>query len=45
MATIASTKADAGNDFLVSIIAALVTMLLLKAGMIAIFSGMGALVL
>ena len=45
MATIVGTQGGAGNDYLVSIALALVTTLLLKAGMIAIFSAAGLLLL
>jgi hypothetical protein len=45
MATIVGTQGGAGNDYLVSIAVALVTTLLLKAGMIAIFSAAGLLLL
>ena len=43
--TIVGTEGGAGNDYLVSIALALVTTLLLKAGMIAIFSAAGLLLL
>ena len=45
MTTIVGTEGRAGNDYLVSIALALVTTLLLKAGMIAIFSAAGLLLL
>ena len=45
MNTIVGTEGRAGNDYLVPIAVALVTTLLLKAGMIAIFSAAGLLLL
>ena len=43
--TIVGTEGGAGNDFVVSTAGALVTTLLLKAGMIAIFTAAGLLLL
>lgn len=45
MATIVGSEGGAGNDFVVSSTVALVITLLLKAGMIAIFSAAGLLLL
>jgi hypothetical protein len=45
MATIVGTEGGAGNDYVVSIAVTVVTTLLLKAGMIAIFTAAGLLLL
>jgi hypothetical protein len=45
MTTIVGTEGRAGNDYLVPIAVALVATLVLKAGMIAIFSAAGLLFL
>lgn len=45
MATIVGREGRAGNDFVVAIAVAAVATLLLKAGMIAVFSAAGLLLL
>jgi len=45
MATIVGKESGVGNDFLVSIVLALLVMLLLKAVMMAVFSAAGVLLL
>jgi hypothetical protein len=45
MATIVGREGRAGNDFVVSIAIVVVATLLLKAGMIAVFSAAGLLLL